>query len=54
MNADRLMSGREAAKTLGMSLAWLHQSDVPYVKLGRRRLYRMNDLRRFINSRIQG
>jgi hypothetical protein len=36
-----------------MSLAWLHQSDVPYVKLGRRRLYRSADLRTFISRRVR-
>jgi predicted DNA-binding transcriptional regulator AlpA len=53
MNGDRLLSGREAAKLLGMSQAWLYQSDVPHVKLGRRRLYRSADLRSFINRRVR-
>jgi hypothetical protein len=53
MEKDRLLSGKEAAAFLHMSLAWLHQSDVPYVRLGRRRLYRSADLRSFINRRVR-
>lgn len=52
MEKDKLLSGKEAAAYLRMSLAWLHQSDMPYVKLGRRRLYRPADLRTFINRRV--
>jgi predicted DNA-binding transcriptional regulator AlpA len=53
MNEERLLSGREAAKLLGMSQAWLYQSDVPHVKLGRRRLYRARDLRAFVSRRVR-
>jgi hypothetical protein len=53
VDKDKLLSGKEAAAFLRMSLAWLHQSDVPYVKLGRRRLYRSADLRSFINRRVR-
>lgn len=53
MREERLLSGNEAAKVLGMSLAWLYQSDVPCVRLGRRRLYRLADLRTFVSRRVQ-
>lgn len=53
MQSDRLLSGKEAAKLLGMSLAWLRQSEVPCVRLGRRRLYRSADLRSFVNRRVR-
>jgi predicted DNA-binding transcriptional regulator AlpA len=53
MSEERLLSGREAAKLLGMSQAWLYQSDVPHVKLGRRRLYRTSDLRAFVSRRVR-
>jgi hypothetical protein len=50
---ERLLSGKEAATLLGMSLAWLRQSDVPCVRLGRRRLYRSVDLRTYISRRVR-
>lgn len=53
MQSERLLSGREAAKLLGMSLAWLYQSEVPCVRLGRRRLYRSDDLRAFVSRRVK-
>lgn len=53
MAENRLLSGEEAAKLLGMSRVWLYQSEVPYVKLGRRRLYRSSDLRVFISRRVR-
>lgn len=53
MQNERLLSGKEAAKFLGMSQAWLYQSDVPFVRLGRRRLYRSSDLRSFVSRRVQ-
>lgn len=34
-----LLTVKQAAKRLNMSTAWLFASDVPYVKLGSRRLY---------------
>ena len=53
MQDERLLNGAEAAKLLGMSLAWLRQSDVPCVRLGRRRLYRSADLRSYVSRRVQ-
>lgn len=53
MSDERLFSGKEAATLLGMSLAWLYQSDVPHVRLGRRRLYRSTDLRSYISRQIR-
>jgi excisionase family DNA binding protein len=53
MGEERLLSGEEAAKLLGMSKVWLYQSEVPHVKLGRRRLYRSSDLKAFISRRVR-
>lgn len=53
MSTDRLLSGDEAASFLGMSRAWLYRSAVPFVKLGRRRLYRTADLRAFVSGRLK-
>ena len=49
---ERLLSVKEAAAWLGMSMSWLAQSDVPFVRLGRRRLYRASDLRAHISARV--
>jgi hypothetical protein len=49
---ERLLSAREAAESLGMSESWLHGSTVPHVKLGRRKLYRPSDLRRYVEARV--
>lgn len=53
MTTDRLLSGDEAAAFLGMSRAWLYRSAVPFVKLGRRRLYQTADLRAFVSRRLK-
>lgn len=53
MAHDGLLSVKEAARYLGMSVAWLYASDVPCVKLGRRRLYRAVDLERFVEKRVR-
>lgn len=49
---ERLLSVDEAANQLGVSKSWLYQSDVPYVKLGSRKLFRPDDLARYINARV--
>lgn len=43
-----LLSVKQAAAYLGISQAWLYQSDVPWVRLGRRRLYDPDSLRAYI------
>lgn len=44
MNGGILLTVKEAANYLRMSVAWLYASRIPCVKLGRRRLYRIEDL----------
>ncbi len=39
LNADGLLSVKEASDLLRMSDKWLYQSDIPFVRMGRRRLY---------------
>lgn len=53
METGRLLSVREAAEYLGMSEAWLYASGIPCVKLGRRRLYRTEDLDGFVAKRVR-
>lgn len=48
-----LFTVKQAAKRLNMSEAWLFASDVPHVKLGRRRLYRPSDLDSYINRNVR-
>jgi helix-turn-helix protein len=38
-SADGLLSVKEASDLLRMSDKWLYQSDIPFVRMGRRRLY---------------
>jgi hypothetical protein len=49
---ERLLSVRDAADQLGVSASWLHGSNVPNVKLGRRKLYRPSDLARYVNAHL--
>lgn len=42
----------EAATKLGVSKSWIYQSDIPYVKLGSRKLYRPTDVARYIEERV--
>lgn len=44
MTGGMLLNVKEAAEYLRMSEAWLYASGIPCVKLGRRRLYRIEDL----------
>jgi hypothetical protein len=53
MNGGMLLTVKEAANFLRMSVAWLYASDIPYVKLGRRRVYRAEDLDSFVAGRVQ-
>jgi predicted DNA-binding transcriptional regulator AlpA len=52
LDPGRLLSAREAAAFLGMSLSWVYQSDVPHSHLGRRRLYRRQDLDDYVARRL--
>ena len=49
---EKLLSVKETAAQLGVSESFVYQSDVPYVKLNRRRLYRPSDLARYVNARV--
>ncbi len=49
---ERLLSVKDAADQLGVSASWLYGSNVPNVKLGRRKLYRPSDLARYVNARV--
>jgi len=53
MRPQKLLTGKEAADFLGMSQAWLYQSDVPCVRLGRRRLYRHEDLQAYVSRQTK-
>lgn len=53
MNGGILLTVKEAAKYLRMSVAWLYASGIPYVKLGSRRVYRAEDLESFVAGRVQ-
>ncbi len=48
-----LLSVKEAADYLDMSESWLYSSGIPFVKLGSRRLYRVEDLDAYISQRVQ-
>jgi|JI7StandDraft_1071085.scaffolds.fasta_scaffold354526_2 excisionase family DNA binding protein len=51
----RLYSVSEAAVLLGVSRSWVDQQKViPHVRIGRRKLYRQEDLTAFIDSNIRG
>jgi len=54
---DELLSVEEAAKILGISLhtvrAWTFQRRLPVVKLGRRCLYRRQDLEALIEKSLR-
>lgn len=49
---DRLLSVKEASATIGMSDKWLYQSDVPFVRMGRRRLYMASSLLEYARQRL--
>ncbi|MDX2261524.1 MAG: helix-turn-helix domain-containing protein [Gemmatimonadales bacterium] len=48
-----LFTVKQASKRLNMSEAWLFASDIPHVKLGRRRLYRSTDLDAYVNRHVR-
>jgi excisionase family DNA binding protein len=53
MTGGKLLSVKEAARYLGMSAAWLYSSGIPCVKLGRRRLYRTEDLDGYVARKVR-
>lgn len=50
---DDLLSVKEAAALLRMSPGWLYGSGIPYVRCGRSRRYRRNDLLSYIESHLR-
>ncbi len=54
---DRLLSQREAAQFLGVSTRYLWTlrttGELPYIKVGNRVKYRIEDLRRWAEARVQ-
>jgi len=59
MNDNRLLTTKEAAPILGVSIAFLERdrwagATIPYIKVGSRAVrYRFSDLMHFIDSRIR-
>lgn len=49
----KLMNVEAASKYLGMSPGWLRASKIPVVRMGRRRLYRQEDLDAFVDKRVR-
>lgn len=49
---DLILSVKEAADLLRMSDKWLYQSDIPFIRLGRRRLYLRGDLVEYAMQRL--
>ncbi len=47
-----LLSVKQAAAYLNMSAAWLYGSGIRFARIGRRRLYRRNDLDDFIDRHL--
>lgn len=47
-----LLSAKEAADYLSVSISWLYRSDVPYVRLHRGKKYRQVDLARYVEARV--
>lgn len=50
--SEGLLSVPEAAAYLRMSPGWLYTSGIPFVRCGRRRRYRRDDLDQFIERHI--
>jgi excisionase family DNA binding protein len=51
-SVDGLLSVKEAADLLRMSDKWLYQSDIPFVRMGRRRLYFRASLLEYARQRL--
>ncbi len=55
-NDQQLLAVDEAARALSISIhtlrAWVSQKRIPYVKLGRRVLFRSEDLQAYINFHL--
>jgi predicted DNA-binding transcriptional regulator AlpA len=48
-----LLNAKEAARYLKMSVSWLYNSLVPFVKLGSARRYRVVDLDAYVAERVR-
>ncbi|HET9064934.1 MAG TPA: helix-turn-helix domain-containing protein [Gemmatimonadales bacterium] len=53
MTDSAFLTVKQAARFLTMSQAWLFASDIPHVKLGRRRLYRREDLIAYVAKKVR-
>lgn len=53
MNEDRLLTKEETAKYLHISRATLSRlmKEIPYIKLGRRVLFKMSDIDKYLESK---
>lgn len=50
-----LLSIEESARALGMSISWMkQQKSIPYVRVGRRKLFTPESLRDFIDRNVRG
>lgn len=48
-----LLNVAKAAEYLGVSKTYMYTSGIPFVKLGSRRLYRVEDLDAYVAQRVQ-
>jgi hypothetical protein len=52
---EKLLSLKEGAEVLGIGLTSMKtRTDIPYVRIGRRKLFRPEDLRAFIEKNVRG
>ncbi len=52
---QRLLSVKESAQLLGMGLTWMKtQTEIPYVRIGRRKLFQPEKLREYIDKSVRG
>ena len=49
---EKLLSVREAAEQLGVSASFVYSSDIPYAKIGRRKLFLPSDLALYVRARL--
>lgn len=48
---EKLLSVKEAAEQLGVSESFVYSSDIPYAKIGRRKLFLPSDLALYVRGR---
>ena len=48
---EKLLSVKEAAEQLGVSQSFVYSSDIPYAKIGRRKLFIPSDLALYVRVR---